>query len=208
MRLVGYVRVSTDEQARNGSGLAAQEHAIRQWCELMGHELVVMYRDEGVSASSLDRSALGKALLLMGPLPSPIADGLPGANADGLIVVKLDRLTRSVRDFCDLIERFDKAGKALVSVRDNLDTASASGRLVANIMVSVAQWERETISERTREGLAQRRREGVVLGRPVVPLADGVEASIRERARLVPLRANAVEHGVSVSVVRRVLRNA
>jgi DNA invertase Pin-like site-specific DNA recombinase len=66
---------------------------------------------------------------------------------------KLDRLTRSVRDLADLLERFERRGVALVSVSESLDTGTAAGRSVLNVMMSVAQWEREAIGERTREAL-------------------------------------------------------
>ena len=68
-------------------------------------------------------------------------------------MAKLDRLTRSVRDFADLLEIFQRKGVSLVSVAQSLDTGSAAGRLVINIMVSVSQWEREAIGERTKEAL-------------------------------------------------------
>ena len=69
-------------------------------------------------------------------------------KVDAVIVHKLDRLTRSVRDLADLLDLFDRSGVALVSVTESLDTSSAAGRLVLNIMVSVGQWEREVIGER------------------------------------------------------------
>jgi site-specific DNA recombinase len=64
---------------------------------------------------------------------------------DIVIIAKLDRLTRSVKDLAELLERFTRRGVSLVSVADSLDTRSAAGRLVLNIMVSVSQWEREAI---------------------------------------------------------------
>src|SRR5690348_1236649 len=69
------------------------------------------------------------------------------------LIAKLDRLTRSVRDLGELLERFQKRGVSLVSVSESLDTGSAAGRLVLNVMASISQWEREAIGERTREAL-------------------------------------------------------
>ncbi len=72
-------------------------------------------------------------------------------KVDTVIIAKLDRLTRSVKDLALLLERFTRRGVALVSVAESLDTNTAAGRLVLNIMVSVSQWEREAIGERTRD---------------------------------------------------------
>ena len=81
-----------------------------------------------------------------------------------VIVAKLDRLTRSVRDLADLLERFERRGVALVSVSESLDTGTAAGRLVLNVMMSVAQWEREAIGERTREALRHKKASGLRIG--------------------------------------------
>jgi len=81
-----------------------------------------------------------------------------------VIVAKLDRLTRSVRDLCELLERFERRGVALVSVAESLDTGSAAGRLVLNIMAAVSQWEREAIGERTRDALHHKRTNGERVG--------------------------------------------
>jgi site-specific DNA recombinase len=77
-----------------------------------------------------------------------------------VIIAKLDRLTRSVKDLCSLLELFEKRGVALISVAESLDTASAAGRLVITIMAAVSQWEREAIGERTRDALWHKRRSG------------------------------------------------
>ena len=81
-----------------------------------------------------------------------------------VIVAKLDRLTRSVKDLCTLLERFERRGVALVSVAESLDTGSAAGRLVLNIMTAVSQWEREAIGERTRDALSHKRSKGERVG--------------------------------------------
>jgi site-specific DNA recombinase len=70
-------------------------------------------------------------------------------KVDTVIIAKLDRLTRSVKDLAELLERFQRRGVSLVSVAESLDTGSAAGRLVINIMTAVSQWEREAIGERT-----------------------------------------------------------
>lgn len=155
MILMAYTRVSTAEQASSGLGMAAQRSAIESWCAAMDHEIMDWFSDDGVSAKTLDRPGLQDAI-----------SWIECGHADGLIVFKLDRLTRSVADLNSLMDRFNAQNKALVSVRDNLDTHSATGRMVANIIASIAQWEREIISERTRDALAELRAKGVRLGRP------------------------------------------
>jgi site-specific DNA recombinase len=76
------------------------------------------------------------------------------------VVAKLDRLTRSVKDLCGLLELFEKKGVALISVAESLDTSTAAGRLVITIMGAVSQWEREAIGERTRDALRHKRAQG------------------------------------------------
>ncbi len=84
---------------------------------------------------------------------------------DVVIVAKLDRITRSVRDLGELVERFQASGVEFASVADNIDTTTASGRLVLNVLGSVAQWERETIAERTADALAHLRSKGKRISR-------------------------------------------
>ncbi|MBI3722714.1 recombinase family protein [bacterium] len=151
-RVIGYVRVSTDKQADEGVSLAAQRSKLEAYASLYGLELVEVVVDAGVSAKTLDRPGLGRAL-----------DRLARGEADGLLVAKLDRLTRSVRDLGTLIaEHFETA--ALLSVAENIDTRSAAGRLVLNVLASVAQWEREAIGERTSAAMAHMAEEGRFTG--------------------------------------------
>ena len=152
---VGYVRVSTTEQARDGVSLEVQTSKIRQYCELYGLRLICVLSDGGESGKNLDRPALTEAL-----------DLLDQGKAGTLVVAKLDRLTRSVKDLGTLLERYfdERAGKHLCSVADAIDTRTAAGRLVLNVLMSVAQWERETIVERTRNALDHKRSKGERVG--------------------------------------------
>lgn len=137
-RAIGYVRVSTDEQANSGVSLSAQEAKIRAYCALYEIELVRLEADPGFSAKSLERPALQRAL-----------DAVRGGEANALVILKLDRLTRSVRDLAELLDEFQDERRALLSVNEQLDTRSAAGRLVLRLLTSVAEWEREVIGERT-----------------------------------------------------------
>jgi DNA invertase Pin-like site-specific DNA recombinase len=179
MRVIAYCRVSTDEQAMSGLGLADQEKRIRDMAGAQRWRIVQTIRDEGLSAGTLDREGLYRALSL-----------LAAGRADGLVVAKLDRLTRSTVDFGLLLEWFKDAGKTLVLLDLGVDTSTAGGELVANVICSVAQWERGVISERTRAALAQARAQGKPTGRPSVLDDQALEQRIKAmRAEGYTLRA-------------------
>jgi DNA invertase Pin-like site-specific DNA recombinase len=147
--------VSTEEQADEGASLEAQRGILTAEALRRGWDLEVV-ADEGVSAKAVDtRPALVSAL-----------ERLDRGDADLLVSVRLDRLSRSVRDFVGLLDRSKRQGWALVCLDLNVDTSSPAGDLMANVMASVAQYERLVIGQRTREGMAQKRREGVHTGRP------------------------------------------
>ena len=135
-RAIAYIRVSTNQQADQGHSLLAQQEKVNAYASLYDLDIVDYVIETG-SAKNLNREGLQGAL-------AQIKSG----QADALIVVKLDRLTRSVVDLGYLVETyFNKAG--LLSVSEQIDTRSASGRLVLNVLASVSQWEREAIGERT-----------------------------------------------------------
>jgi site-specific DNA recombinase len=153
MKTIGYVRVSTDKQAEHGVSLESQEAKIRAMATVHGTDLSEVIVDGGESAKSLNRPGIAKLLAMV------------DAGGVGVVIVaKLDRLTRSVKDLCELLERFERRGVSLVSVAESLDTGSAAGRLVLNIMTAVSQWEREAIGERTRDALRHKRSQGQRIG--------------------------------------------
>lgn len=153
-KTIVYVRVSTDKQADKGISLEAQEEKARAYASLYDLDLIEVIIDAGESAKTLDRPGLQRALSM-----------LKTGKADALLVVKLDRLTRSVVDLGKLIETYFAPGKAaLMSVSEQIDTRSAAGRLVLNILASVSQWERETIAERTRDAMRHKQANGEYIG--------------------------------------------
>ena len=93
-----------------------------------------------------------------------MGDVVDARAIDVVIIAKLDRLTRSVKDLAELLERFNRRGVSLVSVAESLDTGSAAGRLVLNIMTAVSQWEREAIGERTRDAMRHKKASGERVG--------------------------------------------
>ena len=166
-KTIAYIRVSTDKQADKGVSLEAQEDKARAYAGLYDLELVEVIVDAGESAKTLDRPGLQRALSM-----------LKTGKAEALLVVKLDRLTRSVKDLGTLIETYFAPGKAaLMSVGEQIDTRSAAGRLVLNILASVSQWEREIIGERTSVAIKHKQSKGEYIGGYVpygFAMADGV----------------------------------
>jgi site-specific DNA recombinase len=155
LKVIAYPRVSTDEMAEEGVSLQAQVAKMRAYAELYGIEIVDVVEDAGFSAKTLDRPGL-KSILAR----------LKRKEVDGVLVAKLDRLSRNVGDWNHLIESYfgEKPGKALLSVADQIDTRTASGRMVLNLMMSIYQWERETIGERTRDALRYKKSVGQKCG--------------------------------------------
>jgi DNA invertase Pin-like site-specific DNA recombinase len=153
--VIGYCRVSTEEQAVSGLGLAAQEKAIRIECERRGMPVVAIYTDAGISGKSLSRPALSEAL-----------DDLSEGRASVLMVAKLDRLTRSVHDASGLMLKSERGGWGLVALDAPVDTTTPQGAAMAQVLAVFAELERRLIGERTRAALAVKRSQGIRLGRP------------------------------------------
>ena len=153
MDFYGYARVSTDRQAESGLSLDAQKTQIRKAVELGGHNLVRIFTDAGESGRRMDRPALGELLDLVWQ-----------GQADGLIVSRLDRISRSLKDLVALIELLQEKGIMFVSVAESVDTGSAAGRLLFNIVSSIAQFEAELVSERTKAALGVKRAKGYRIG--------------------------------------------
>ncbi len=151
---IAYLRVSTDKQADHGVSLEAQREKLVAYATLYDLELVAIEVDAGVSAKTLERPALQSALRR-----------LEKGEAKVLVVMKLDRLTRSVRDLGVLVEKYFAKGKwELMSVSENINTQSAAGRLVLNVLGSVSQWEREAIGERTSVAMQHKASRGEYTG--------------------------------------------
>ena len=137
MKAIGYVRVSTEEQALMGVSLDAQEDKIKAYCIAKEWELIRVIRDEGYSAKDLNRPGIQE-----------IISGCKKKDFDVAVILKLDRLTRSVKDLGYLVEDvFQKNDVAFSSLQDNFDTATANGRMVMNILATLAQWERSRSAE-------------------------------------------------------------
>jgi len=155
-KVVGYVRVSTQEQADSGAGLAAQRAAIEAECKRRGWVLVTILEDAGCSAKSTkNRPSLEAAITL-----------IEAGGAEALVVAKLDRLSRSMLDFATLMDRAKNSGWAIVLLDVGFDMTTPNGELMVTMLAAFAQFERRLIGQRTKDGLAVKRAEGVQLGRP------------------------------------------
>jgi site-specific DNA recombinase len=206
LRTVGYVRVSTDKQAERGISLEAQAEKIRAMALVQGAELSEIIVESGESAKSLNRPGMAKLLAM-------VEEG----KVKAVIVAKLDRLTRIVKDLCELLERFERRGVALVSVAESLDTGSAAGRLVLNIMAAVSQWEREAIGERTRDAMRHKRSQGERVGNtrsvPVSRTTAGTWPAWPVPWRFTPVKRRSrlncyANRGEQLSRCRRFSRNS
>jgi DNA invertase Pin-like site-specific DNA recombinase len=156
LTVVGYARVSTEEQAMSGVGLLAQRAAVAAEVERRGWQLLTIHEDAGYSGKSVNgRPALAVAL-----------EQLATGEADCLVVARLDRLSRRLVDAAHILERATAEGWRFVSLDLGVDMTTPEGEMMAHIMASFAQFERKLIGQRTKDALAQVKARGVRLGRP------------------------------------------
>jgi DNA invertase Pin-like site-specific DNA recombinase len=169
MRVIGYARVSTSEQADSRAGLEAQRETIEREARRRGWTLVETIEDAGYSAKDMKRPGIQRAL-----------EELEHGGAKALVVAKLDRLSRSMIDFTALMGRATRENWALVALDCAVDTTTPAGEAMANVLATFAQFERRLIGQRTREALAQKKAQGIRLGRPP-ELSAKVRSRIRRR---------------------------
>jgi len=159
MRCALYVRVSSPQQVERES-LTTQEERLKLFCKALGHSVVKVYREEGMSAKDLERTKLAE-------LMEDIRTGK--GKIEAVAVIRVDRITRSLRDSIKLLEFFETHDIKLISISQNIDTSGSMGRLVLNMLVSVAQAEREGLAERVSDDMHHRASNGKWNG-GVVPL--------------------------------------
>ena len=196
---IGYIRVSTNEQAESGLSMDTQREKITAQATANGWKLLGIYEDAGVSAKTLDRPGLQAAFKKLKP-------------GRALLVLKLDRLTRSVRDLYELGTIFEETGAEWTSIQEKFDTSTATGRLILAIMVQLSQWERETISERTTSALLTKKGRGdrlgtTPLGFRTIALPDGtmkLEVD-EEEMKTVALARELSAHGFSLRKIAAIL---
>ncbi len=180
---LGYCRVSTDEQAREGVSIAAQQARIRAYAQAKELRLLDVLTDDGISGKTLDRPALRE-----------LVQRCERGEVGHVVVVKLDRLTRRTRDLLALVDDLFLARQIeLHSVSESLDTSTPHGRFVLTLFGGLAQMERELIGERTRSALAYKRQQR----QPTSHAPLGFQANgTRERMEPVP---------AELAIVRRIV---
>jgi DNA invertase Pin-like site-specific DNA recombinase len=170
-RVVGYLRCSTQEQADSGLGIEAQKRAIEAEADARGWVVVTFLSDLGVSGKSTrNREAFAAAMAM-----------IEAGGADVLVASKVDRLARSLKDFCELLDRAARNGWALLALDAPFDATTPSGRAMLQVLGVFAELERRLISARVKDALAVKKSEGVQLGRPKVVAEAVVTRIVRER---------------------------
>lgn len=157
-KAIGYVRVSTEEQAREGVSLDAQDERLRAYCSMCGLELVKIIREEGVSAGKPLADRPGGAALLR---------SVKSREVGHIVALKLDRVFRDAADALNQTRAWDKAGVALHLLDmggQTLNTASAMGRMFLTVAAGFAELERNLIAERTASALSYKRKHGEKTG--------------------------------------------
>ena len=138
-----YIRVSTEDQAREGFSLGEQEEKLKQLCDYKGYEVYKVYCDAGISAKDMEHRPKFQEML------KDMKDG----KINYIVAYKLDRVTRSVRDLEELISQLEKYNTYLVCDRDDVNTSTANGRFFVRMLTVLSQLEIEIVSERTKFGL-------------------------------------------------------
>jgi DNA invertase Pin-like site-specific DNA recombinase len=191
IRIALYARVSTSGGNQDPE---MQLRELREYAELRGLEIVEVYTDLGVSGSKGSRPALNRLM----------ADALR-RKFDAVLVWKLDRFGRSLRHLVNALAELEAVGVAFISLRDNLDLTTPSGRLMFQIIGAMAEFERALIQERVRAGLRNAKAKGRRLGRP--PLILDISQITALRASGLSLREIGKKFGVGVATVHRLARN-
>jgi DNA invertase Pin-like site-specific DNA recombinase len=186
MKVIGYARLSP--RPEEGFGIDVQINKMKAYCDLYDLDLVLIKAEPGlVSGKSLNRPALQEALEL-----------LRKGVAQGVLVAKLDRLSRNVVDMGHLITTYFERDYSLFCVAEQVNTKTAAGRMVLNILTVIAQWERETISERTSEAMQYLISQGVQVGRPGFgyEYTDDLDEQGRKVVQVIPEEMETLERMV------------
>jgi len=153
-----YIRVSTEDQAREGFSLPEQESRLRAMCEYKGYEVYDVYEERGISAKTGNYRPEFERLL----------QDVRDKNVNTIVVLKLDRLTRSVADWEKILTFLEENNAYLDCANDEINTTNANGKMISRILTSVSQQEIERTSERTKIGLVGAAKQGHLSGRPPI----------------------------------------
>ena len=157
MKAALYIRVSTDKQASEGSSLEVQEEKLRKFCDFQNWEVFKLYADRGISGKDTER-----------PEFQQLMTDARAKQFEVVVVAKLDRFGRSLRDLINSIHELNAISIQFTSINDNINTTTPNGKLLFHILGAFAEFEREIIKERMMSGIAKSRALGRIIGR--VPL--------------------------------------
>lgn len=155
MKVAIYVRVSTEDQAKEGYSIPAQKERLKEFANSQGWDIFNVYADEGFSAKNLDRPSMNQLI-----------DDIKQNKFDIVLVYRLDRLVRSVSDLHNLLKLFDNHNVMFKSATEMFDTTSAMGRFFITLVGAMAEWERENLGERIFMGMRRMAEEGKRAGGP------------------------------------------
>ena len=199
MQTAIYCRVSTEEQATEGFSIHAQKDKLTKYASINDWDIVDYYVDDGISGKNLtDRKEVSRLI-----------EDVKKGKINNVLIYKLDRLTRSVKDLIYLIELFDSHNCTFNSQTEKIDTSNAVGRMFVKIIGIFAEFERELISERTKDGLDRARREGKKIGHPKTTLSkdqiERIKKILEEDPQISLRKLSAMMRGISRNTLRREL---
>lgn len=205
-----YVRVSTEEQARQGISLAAQEEALKNYASALGFALFKIYKDEGKSAKDITHR----------PEMMQLLQDAQAHKFQAIFIYKLDRFSRSLRDLIETIEQLKKWNIDFISLQDKIETTSASGKLMFHIISAFAEFERNVTGDRTKFSMDKKARDGNPITRApwgykmenkkLVPTQNSFQVQevfqdfLNQNISLTKL---AEKYGFSVNGLKKILKN-
>lgn len=153
-KYIGYVRVSTDEQKQHGFGIDTQHSTIRSYCEAMGYPLETIIADEGISGKDMNRPGIQRVIEM-----------IQSGQYAGIVVSKLDRISRNLKDILVLHDEIMlEIGATMVSIKEQFDTATPVGKLMFQIIGGFAEFERSMIKDRMWGGKIEKVKQGKFAG--------------------------------------------
>ena len=169
-----YIRVSTQDQAQHGFSLAAQQESLENYAKALGYDIFKIYKDEGKSAKDLKRPEMQQML-----------QDAEAKKFSAIFIYKLDRFSRSLKDLILTIDHLKEIGVDFVSLQDKIETTSASGKLMFQIIGAFAEFERNMIGDRTKFGMQRKAKEGgfitkapkgyVIVNKELIPAENSEE---------------------------------
>ena len=205
-----YIRVSTEDQAKQGISLKAQEEALKNYASALGYEIFRIYRDEGKSAKDIK----GRKEM------SQMLEDAKSKKFQAIFIYKLDRFSRSLKDLIETIELLKDWGVDFVSLQDKIETTSASGKLMFHIISAFAEFERNVTGERTKFSMGKKARDGNLVARAplgykivdkkLVPKEDSFKVQELFQDFLnndISLTKLAKKYNLSVNGLKKVLKN-